>query len=277
MTVKTDLIELAEAAAARFDIPPVREIYLPDPQPSPDKDAEFGIVILEDGAAGLYYAWLGDDQLSMNERFSPVDLEGVPVLELVELYKSEHPSDCSLGLAAINAICRSVFRRTAFVRDAATDSLGGMDFTPADHVGMIGYFPSLVNKLRERKIRLTVVEKKDKFLEIDELFEVVLEPERLQDCNKVISTASTLLNNSIDNMLGYVKAASEVVIIGPTAGFFPDPLFARGVTAIGGSEVIDADTAVARLRSDQRIGDAGRKFIIRRDNYPGINNILQAG
>ena len=26
-------------------------------------------------------------------------------------------------------------------------------------------------------------------------------------------------------------------MIGPTAGFFPDPLFARGISAIGGSEI----------------------------------------
>ena len=277
MTVKSDLLDIVESAVAMYGIPVVREIFLPDPHPSPDKNAEFGIVILEDGAAGLYYAWLGEAQSGMQGRYAVNEFKGVPAMQLVALYRSEHPSDCSLGLAAINAISRSIYRRTAYTREAASNSIGGLEFEQDDHVGMIGYFPSLVRKLREQKINLTVVEKKTKFLEQDDLFRVVLEPECLQDCNKIISTASTLLNNSIDDILLHMQSASDVVVIGPTAGFFPDPLFARGVTAIGGTEIIDADVALARIRADQRMGDASRKFLVHRNHYPGIQSLLKSG
>jgi uncharacterized protein (DUF4213/DUF364 family) len=107
------------------------------------------------------------------------------------------------------------------------------------------------------------------------LFRVTLDPAGLGDCNKVVSTASTLLNNSIDEILAAASGAEELAIIGPTAGFFPDPLFKRGVTAIGGSEVIDAALALQRLKADERVGDAGRKFVIMARDYPGIESILR--
>ena len=112
-------------------------------------------MILEDGAAGLYYAWLGEAQSGMQGRFAVDEFKGVPAMQLVALYRSEHPADCSLGMAAINAISRSIYRRTAYIREAASNSIGGLEFKQNDHVGMIGYFPSLVRKLREQKIKLT--------------------------------------------------------------------------------------------------------------------------
>ena len=274
MTVKTDLLDMVETAAGRFELPAVREIFLPNPDPSPDRDAEFGIVILEDGSAGLYYAWLGGEQSAIQEKFTMENFKGLPAPEAAGLFKSDDPCDCSVGLATINAITRSVFRQTGYNRPDSPDTFGGLDFEHGDHVGMVGYFPSLIRRLRDRQIDLTVIEKKTKFLEQDDRFRVVLDPECLRDCNKIISTAATLLNNSIDEILTCAQSAVDVVVIGPTAGFFPDPLFNRGVTAIGGTEIIDADRALDRIRRDEKMGDASRKFLVRRNNYPGLPELL---
>lgn len=274
LTVKSDLLDMVETAAGRFELPAVREIFLPNPDPSPDRDAEFGIVILEDGSAGLYYAWLGGEQSAIQEKFSVDNFKGLPAMEAAGLFRSDDPCDCSVGLAAINAITRSVYHQTGYNRPDSPDTIGGLDFEQGDHVGMIGFFPSLICRLRDLQINLTVIEKKTKFLEQDDNFRVVLEPEYLQDCNKIISTAATLLNNSIDEILTYVRSASDVVVIGPTAGFFPDPLFDRGVTAIGGTEIVDADRALVRIRNDEKMGDASRKFLVRSNEYSGLMNLF---
>ena len=275
MSVKSELLSLAEAAVDICGIKTVRDVYLPDPDPAEDKDAEFGIVSLDDGSAGLYFAWLGEGQEDMDTRYRPEHFRGMPVRELLAYYRSDDPAKCSLGLATINALTNSLFRRAGYVRPPAGNSLGGMQFDDGDRVGMVGYFPSLVEKLRERRIPLTVLEKKSEFVEESDLFRVTLDPGCLKDCNKVVSTASTLLNNSIDEILAGAASAQELAIIGPTAGVFPDPLFKRGVTALGGSEVIDADTALQRLKADERVGDAGRKFVILARDYPGIDSIMR--
>lgn len=269
LTVKSDLLDIVGSVSGKIEFPKVREVFLPEPRPSPDRDAEFGIVVLEDGSAGLYYAWLGGEQSTIREKFNIEDFRGIPALELAARYRNEDPCECSLGLATINAMTRSFYQRTGYNRPQAPNAAGGLNFEVDDHVGMIGYFPSLVRRLRECGINLTVVEKKTKFLEQDDTFRVVLTPGSLKDCNKVVITASTMLNNTIDEVLLNINAAADVVMVGPTAGFFPDPLFDMGVTAIGGSEVLDADKAITRIRADARMSDATRKFLMYRDHYPG--------
>jgi uncharacterized protein (DUF4213/DUF364 family) len=272
-TVKSELLRLTRAAGAAINLPPVSQIYTPEPNPE-QSHTEFGVIMLEDGSAGLYYAWLGISQAGMSRRFSPEEFIGQSPIELAGLYAHADEADCSIGLAAISAVTQCVFRRAGYRLAAAPDSMGALEFKPGDHAGMVGYYPSLVDKLRQRGIRLTVVEKKTKFIETGRLVNVSPEPERLRACNKIIITASTLLNNTVDAILEYAADAERVVMVGPTAGFFPDPIFERGVTALGGTHIVLPDVLIKRLRRDEGMGDAAIKYLIEKDNYPGSVRLL---
>ncbi|MFT5132070.1 MAG: hypothetical protein ACI9SC_000533 [Gammaproteobacteria bacterium] len=274
-SVKSELIQLCEVAARKFDLPLVKQVYMPEPRPARDKDSEFGIVVLEDGSSGLYYAWMGEGQSGMNERYAAQDFEGLNPLELVQFYSSTNEADRSLGLAAINAISQFVFRRADFRLTRPLDSMGELEVVPGDHVGMVGYFPSLVRRLREQNVRLTVIERKTKFIQNDAMLKVTLDAKELLSCNKVLSTATTLLNDSIDEMLEYTLSAELVIIIGPTAGFFPDPLFKRGVSVVGGSEIVDAEMAISKLTNEQGLGDSAEKYIVKRSDYPGAKGLFE--
>jgi uncharacterized protein len=269
-SVKTELLELSEVAARKFDIPAIKKVFMPEPQPSPDKDSEFGIVVLDDDSSGLYYAWMGDAQTGMNQRYADLEFSGMSALELAHYFSREHEADRSLGLAAINAISQSVFRQSNYQLDTAMNSMGELDVQENDHVGMIGYFPSLVRRLRAQNVQVTVIEKKLHLVQADEQVKVTLDPRELLSCNKILSTASTLLNDSVDETLEYTRSAEVVVIVGPTAGFFPDVLFSRGVSCVGGSMIVDVDLAISRLSSEQGLGDAARRYVIKKNNYPGF-------
>ena len=69
MTILTEILGLAAQADAALPLPPVASALITDPHPASDKDAEFGLLALADGCAGLYYAWLGDSQADMPARF----------------------------------------------------------------------------------------------------------------------------------------------------------------------------------------------------------------
>ena len=275
MTVKDELLDLVETVAERVDLPPVAWVYIPEPDPGPGRHTEFGIVTLQDGSAGLYYAWLGDSQKGMGSRYQPDEFSGRHPVELARYCTGADEADCSLGLAAINAITRFVFRQANFAPGDAPDSMGILDISNTDHVGMVGYFPSLVKRLRNNGIRLTVIEKKPQFHKRQENFLVSADLQDLHGCNKVMITASTLLNNSIDEVLEYSRAAQRRVMIGPTAGFFPDSLFARGISAIGGAEVRSADQARQRLSENQGLGESARKFLLSAPDYPGMDRLMQ--
>lgn len=274
MSVKSDLLNLVETVAQRVQLPPVAQVFIPEPNPGPDRHTEFGMVILEDGAAGLYYAWLGAAQQGMGERYAAAEFEGRPALDLARYFAGEDEADCSLGLAAVNAITQCIYRRAGFSPAAATDSLGLANIGANDHIGMVGYFPSLVKRLESQGVRLTVIEKKPRFQRRRENLTVTLDPEALSACNKVIITATALLNNTIDEVLDYSAQAEQRVMIGPTAGFFPDPLFQRGIAALGGAAVRSATKARRRLCANQGLGDSAVRFLARAAQYPGLEQLL---
>lgn len=275
MTIKKDLLGLVERVNECCELPPVGRVYIPEPDPGPDKNTEFGVIALQDGSAGLYYAWLGTSQQGMRERFPALNVTGSSPMTLVPYFTSADEAECSVGMAVINAVSQNVFHRAGYVPDAAVDSLGSLDIRNGDHIGMVGYFPSLVRRLRELGSRVTVIERKEKFIGTDGGITIVPDPERLRGCNKIVSTASTLLNNTIDGILEYTRDAESISIIGPTAGFFPDPLFARGVTAVGGTQILDADAAIDRFERNEKPGPSARKYIIHRDTYPGVDHLLE--
>ena len=274
MSVKDDLLEIVSRVDQEIELPPVSKVYIPEPEQRTDRHTEFGVVLLEDGAAGLYYAWMGDSQAGMTLRYSVDDFIGNSPMELVRYYESDAEDDCSLGLAAINAITQCVFRRAGFKPDTAAHSMGGLDVQTDDHIGMVGYFAPLVRRLQEQGVRATVIEKKEKFHGRDAFIHVANDPELLLPCNKILCTSATLLNNSIDDILQYTGNADQLIVIGPTAGFFPDPLFKRGVSAIGGSEILNAASAIDRLKHDQGLDEDARKYLIPSEAYPGINVLM---
>ena len=274
MTVKTDLLALMEEICGRLEMAPVYRLYIPEPRPHASSHTEFGLVELEDGAAGLYYAWLGESQQGMGRRYSEEQLAGRHPLELARYLEADDDAGRSLGMAAINAISQSVFRRAGFTPPPAGDSMGSLALTGDDHLGMVGYFPSLVSRLREARIRTTVIERKTRFSGDNDLIRVSLDIDDLRECNKVLCTASTLLNDSIDQVLERTVNAGTVVVVGPTAGFLPDPLFRRGVSAVGGTRIQDAQAAIKALQQDRGLAEAAQRYLITRENYPGVEALL---
>ncbi len=276
MRIGTELLALIERVAGVLDLPPITDIYMPEPNPHGGGETEFGIVLLADGSAGLYYAWLGETQQGMETRFAGEALIGKSPVTLARWYERNSDAERSLALAAMNAITAHVFKRARYHPQTAFDSMGNLCVSHDDHLGMIGNFPSLVTHARENQIRLTVCERKVHMVDDDGLITITLAPEALRSCNKIISTAATLINDSLDDMLPYCSNADSVVVIGPTAGFFPDPLFARGIVTVGGSEIVLAGDAITNLKADRGLGSSARRYVICSDDYPGIDALLKS-
>ena len=251
-------------AACRDAVPPaLAAAYLPEPYPDPDRDAEFGALVLADGSAGLYYAWLDEQQRGMGQRLPLSALLGRPALEVIGYYESDDTAERSLGLAVINAITHWCWRRWGYTPPDATDSFCGVRVSPGERVGFIGNFVPLVRRLREQGVDVAVVERKPHLWRVEPGLEITPDPTALTDCAVIFGTGTMCLNDSLDEMLGWCGQAREIVVIGPTAGFFPEPLFERGVTRVGGLQLTDAVTAVCRMRSQEKWqADCARRFVI---------------
>ncbi len=274
MSITTDLITVTEVIDARLSLPVVEAVHIPPIRETRPEQGEFGFVLLNDGSVGFFYVLLGDTLERLNDDIRANAFAGLNPVTLVNGLVSSDELDRAFAMAAVNAISQHVFRLASFPLDTATNSMAALDFSLQDHVGMIGFFPSLVERLRNQQIHLTVLELREHLLQKEEQFEVTLNLEHLQQCNKILCTASTLLNDSLPDVLKHCTKAEIIAVIGPTAGCLPDPLFQRGVGIVGASAAVDVNVLMQRNRENLVWGDAVKKYVIEKDQYPGYEVLL---
>lgn len=269
MTVADDLLaQLHRLLGA--DRPRVAALHLP-PQPwNGTRDGEFCALELDGGALGLSYVLLDDTLARLAMPGTGAALAGTDALALAARWRDGRASERALGFAAVNALSRHLLDRAGVAPPEATDSIGGLDPQPGEHIGMVGFFPPLVKPVTGRGARLTVLELRADLAGRHPGFEVTLDPAALRRCDKVLSTSTVLLHDPLDAVLAHCGRARALAMIGPGAGCLPDALFARGVTALGGSWVEDRDGFVAALRDGRPWGRCTRKTVWTPANYPGL-------
>ena len=276
------LVSQLEAIAARFPPPAIAALHAPgsaDTTTAGKRDAAFCAVELQDGAFGLSYLMLGNtlDQLTGNAD-SASSLQGQCPLALVRRFSSSDALERALALACANALTDSVWRRVGFNPPAAGNSLGDIILSGSDHLGMIGFFPPLVRQVQGLDCKLTVVEldeamvlrQRQRFPDVD----ISLDRSRLAPCNVVVGTSTMLLNDTLDAMLAAAPRAKHFAVIGPSAGLWPDPLFERGVTLMGGTRIVDGSRFRAAIANGTSWSASAQKFAIHAADWPGWRRLL---
>ena len=277
MTFATDLIAELERATAGHSIPRVRALHLPPPEAAESRNGEFCALELDDGALGLSYVLLGGILPRLAASDDPHTIVGMDALQLAREFVAptagaggDAEIRRTLGFAAANALSRTVMERMGFAPPRAIDSIGGIDPQPGDHVGMVGLFTPLLKQVTAAGAQLTVIELNPDYAGHYDGYRVTLDAAALEDCNKVLSTSTILLNHTVDDMLAHCRKAQRIVLIGPSAGCLPDPLFARGVTVVGGSWITDRAGFIDALRRGESWSGFAYKFALAAADWPGL-------
>lgn len=271
-----DLIACLEQALAGQPVPRVRALHLPPPEAATSKNGEFCALELDDGALGLSYVLLGNALARLLGSDDPKSIVGMDALQLAREFAAPAGAGGDvelrrmLGFAAANALSRTVMERMGFAPPRASDSIGGIAPRMGEHIGMVGLFTPLLKQVTAAGARLTVIELNPERVGEYEGYRVTLDAGELEACDKVLSTSTILLNHTVDAILGHCRHARRIVLIGPSAGCLPDPLFARGVTMVGGSWVTDRTGFIDALRRGDAWGDFAYKFALTPADWPGL-------
>jgi len=269
----TDLFRaLAERIASRLGSPRVRSLHLPPPTET--RGARFCALELDDGSIGLSYIQLEGAEAPLRERYAGAGLCGVGAVALARGFASADPADRAVAFAAINALSQQLFTRAGWTPSASGNPLGDIDPRPGEHIGMIGLFPPLVPRIERSGARLTVLELKGELVREERNYRVTLDPADLVSCEQVVSTCTVILNDTLDDVLHACRNARRFAIVGPTASCVPDPLFARGVDTLGGRRVSDRERFLEAFCSGQKWGAYADKYVLVREGYPGIEELL---
>ncbi len=274
MSFATEYLAQLEVFAKLGPLPRVRALHLPPGRFATDNRGEFCALELEDGSIGLSFVLLDDTLERLMDATGSLGLAGADALALARRYVSDAGIWKTLGFAAANALTRCLFNRAGFCPDNSSDSIGHLSPQPGEHIGMIGKFTPLLRRITDSGARLTIVELNPELVGEQDGYRVTLDAGALADCDKVLSTSTLLLNDTMDRMIACCRKASRFVMIGPSAGCLPDALFSRGVTLLGGSWVCDSDGYTSALKRGASLSEYASKFALSAGNYPGFERLL---
>ena len=152
-----------------------------------------------------------------------------PIINLIE---KKNPLEKALGLATANAILHPTS-----IEDER-DSLSIMKLTPKDRVAMVGLFTPMVPKVETTGAKLSVIERDPaRMAVLDEK-----ETDRiLKECTVAIITATTLLNDTLEEVLNSLGNPRHVAVLGPSTPLSAEIFQGTPVTHLGGAEVRDAN------------------------------------
>ncbi len=164
----------------------------------------------------------------------------------------DSPARSAVGLATANALANRfpLGHGTTDHASVPGDVLDVLQLEPVDHVGMVGCFTPLVERIRQRVRRLSIFERAPRLtpglLPEDQAAEL------LPQCSVALITATTLMNGTIDALLGVAANCREVVLLGPSTPLVPE-VFAkspRRATLLAGVVVTDAEELLRTVARD---------------------------
>lgn len=272
MSLHQDLLNIVNRISQSIELPTVRGLYFPQLTSGEFRD-EFGFVFLEGGAIGAFYVSLEDTLSELWRQFPEPSAVNMPLSALLDGFNSHDLAGNALGIGAYNALSQHIMTLAAYQpsgRKHKTDTSTEI----AGRVGMVGYFCPLIERLTVQGTEVVVLENLPERVLANPLVRHVSTPDGLADCEQIICTASTLINDTLDEILAACSSVKHFALTGPTASGLPDAVFARGVDTVGAIHFPDQQQLVQVLEAEMSWGKAGNKYEISRADYPGLEALL---
>jgi len=188
----------------------------------------------------------------------------------------------AVGIASMNALAALCWDRRPHPdvdMEIGVDAFDAAGIRPGQRVVVVGAFVPFLRELKKRGQPYLVLEQDPATLKPDEMPYYrhaaqarVVVPE----ADVLLVTGTTLLNDTLDEILAAARPATRKVVVGPTVGLVPDAYLRRGCDVLGTIRVTEADAFLDVLaeggsgyhffgRSAQKIVLRSRRRIARRE------------
>lgn len=153
----------------------------------------------------------------------------------------------AVGVATMNALAAMCWERRAtpdVELQSGVDANDAANIKPGEHVVVVGAFVPFLKALKRAGQPFTVLEMDAATLKPDELAHFRPAEEAhlvVPGADVVLITGTTLLNDTLENLLALCRPSARVVIVGPTVGLYPDAFLRHGVDVLGGVRVTAPD------------------------------------
>jgi uncharacterized protein (DUF4213/DUF364 family) len=176
--------------------------------------------------------------------------KGAPVSEIFSM-EANDLFIRTVQISTVNALSAGFLTDAHYRLVEDRDTLDLVDFDRLEKVAMVGAITPFLQRLKkEPNLKLHLIEKKSESVEDDEarfLVPVEAMPDVLSQCDTVIITGAAIANGTIESLLDLTREDATVIVAGPTAGFLPEALFARGVSMVSTVVVAEPERTLELL------------------------------
>ena len=202
-------------------------------------------VTLESGHAGLCHTLsheMAPYCCQVNKRAGKIS--GSKAIDIVNMARSWEVNESVLGFATLNALSQKFFDEVTSPFDIKSSNfINELRVKSSDTVVMVGSLHPFIISIRKKAKELYIIERSP-LLRDEGAFPDTAAEDLLPQADVVVATGSSLANGTIDRILELSNSAREFGLVGPSASVIPNPLFDRGVTAIGGVKILDGDKMI---------------------------------
>jgi uncharacterized protein (DUF4213/DUF364 family) len=193
----------------------------------------------------------------------PGKLRGRPAHDLAKEALSDHGIRRAVGIAAMNALADTCWRRRPHPETElrlGIDAFDATEIRAGDKVLVVGAFVPFLRELKRRHQPFLVLEQDPATLKPEELpfFRPAEQaPAVVPEADVLLITGTTLINDTLEELLRLAKPAARVTMVGPTVSLLPDAFLRRGADILGTVRITAPDEFLETLAE----GGSGYHFL----------------
>ncbi len=222
------------------------------------EDFSFGlpysyVIVEKDGKCSMGVAMTIPEEVQHYEN----SFHDVSTSTFISAIESKNIIERTLALATVNAVSQYYININNSIQIDINEIITHLN----GKIGVIGNMPPLVKELKENGKNVYVFERNTRLWH-EEVLSDTLEYSMLPEMDIVISTASVLVNNTIDLIVERSKNAKSVILVGATGQILPELLKGTGITHIASMKAKNIEQAKLALKK----GDYG-EFVKANQKY----------
>ena len=169
----------------------------------------------------------------------PGKLRGRPAFDLAQEALGDNGIRRAVGIAAMNALAETCWQHRPHPEaelQLGIDAFDATEIHPGDNVVVIGAFVPFLRELKRRRQPFLVLEQDPATLKADELpfFRPAAQaPVVVPRADVLLITGTTIINDTLEDLLALAKPTARVTMVGPTVTMLPDAFLRRGADVLG--------------------------------------------
>lgn len=174
-------------------------------------------------------------------------LENRKVIDYLDDLEHKNILRKTLAIAVLNALSMLCWENridTPYKTIYDADTFDMVDIPSEGKSIVIGALVPMIKKLIQSNADFKILEKDIRTLKGKELEYFVSQEDAYKYIPKadlLVITGTTLLNDTLPDILDNIKPGADVIVTGPTVSMLPDAFFKHGVSMLGGIQVTNTD------------------------------------